>query len=267
MAELLHAELSYQVRGVLFRVYNALGPLLKEAYYRDAIALGLRKIGMACEVERGFEVAYEGERVGLYYVDVWIEQGKILLELKVTPSFLPRHKAQTISYLKVTDADLALLVNYGEKSLEIERLPNFVRQAPSEEFVWHQPPVNPQWLYPELVNCIQRACHHVHFTLGTGFLSQIYRRAVMIAFRRQGLGFDYIKHLPVEYEGQVLGQQDVRLIVVEGKIVVAAFARQQVDNALREEFKARLRRLQMTFGMLVDFYGTSPSIEMVRMPG
>jgi GxxExxY protein len=266
MTKLLHADLSYQVRGVLFHVFNTLGPLLKEAYYRDAVALGLRKRGIACDVEQGFEVAYKGERVGLYYVDVWIEQGKILLELKVAPTFAPLHKAQAISYLKVTDADLAMLVNYGEKSLKIERLPNFVRQTPPKHFVWRQPPVNPQWLYPELVNSIQHACFRVHFTLGSGFLNQIYRRAVMIEFRRQGLGFDYIKQLPVEYEGQVLGQQDVRLIVVEGKIVVAAFARQHIDDGLREEFKARVRRLQVTFGVLVNFYGTSPSIEMVRMP-
>ena len=51
--------------------------------------------------------------MGLYYVDVWIEDGKILLELKVAPAIAPIHKAQAISYLKVTDADLAIVANYG----------------------------------------------------------------------------------------------------------------------------------------------------------
>lgn len=265
MTTLLHAELSYRVRGVLFHVYNTLGPLLKESFYRDAIALGLRKRGIACVVERGFEVGYEGERLGLYYVDLWIEQGKILLELKVAPALAPRHKAQAISYLKVTNADLALLVNYGQESLEIERLPNFVRTAAGREFVWQQPAASAEWRYPELTNRILRACHHVHFTLGSGFLSQIYRRAVTIAFRREGLSFEYLKHLPVEYEGEVLGQQEVRLIVVEGKIVVAAFARQQVDRVLHEEFKARVRRLRLSFGILANFYGTSLAVEVVRV--
>ncbi|GAK60916.1 hypothetical protein U27_00814 [Candidatus Vecturithrix granuli] len=225
----------------------------------------MKKRGIACEEEKGFEVAYEGERVGLYYVDVWVEQGKMLLELKVTPMLAPLHKAQAISYLKVTDADLALLVNYGKKSLEIERLPNFVRDMSQKDFIWHQPPVNPQWLYPELVNVIQHACHRVHFTLGTGFLHQIYRRAVMIEFRRQGLGYDYIKFLPVEYEGHILGQQPARLIVVDGKIAVAAFALQHIDDGLREEFKARVRRVGMPFGVMVNFYGTTPNIEMMRL--
>ena len=85
MAKLIHPELSYQVRGVLLDVYNTLGPLLKESYYRDAIGIGLQQRGLVCEVEKGFEVYYQEERVGLYYVDVWIEAGKILLELKVAP--------------------------------------------------------------------------------------------------------------------------------------------------------------------------------------
>jgi len=66
MSKLVHPELSYRVRGVLLDVYNALGPMLKERYYQDAIALGLERCGIACQSEKGFEVYYEGERVGLY---------------------------------------------------------------------------------------------------------------------------------------------------------------------------------------------------------
>ena len=127
MPKLVHPELSYQVRGVLFDVYNTLGPMLKEEYYQDAIVLGMEKRGITCEPEKGFEVYYEGERVGLYCVDVWVDDGKMLLEIKVAAAIEPVHRAQAISYLKVTDADLAIVVNYGGPSLDDERLPNFVR--------------------------------------------------------------------------------------------------------------------------------------------
>ena len=83
MSKLVHPELSYQVRGVLLDVYNTLGPMLKEEYYRDAVVLGLDKRQIACQPEKAFEVYYEDQRVGLYYVDVWIAGGKLLLELKV----------------------------------------------------------------------------------------------------------------------------------------------------------------------------------------
>ena len=125
MPKLIHPELSYIVRGALLDVFNTLGPMLKEEYYQEAIVLGLKKRGITCELEKSFEVYYGGERVGLYYVDVWIEGGKILLETKVAPAIEPLFRAQAISYLKATDADLAIVVNYGGPSLEDERLPNF----------------------------------------------------------------------------------------------------------------------------------------------
>ena len=197
MPKLIQPELSYIVRGVLLDVFNALGPMLKEEYYQEAIVLGLKKRGITCELEKASEVYYEDERVGLYYVDVWIEGGKILLEIKVAPAIEPVHRAQAISYLKVTDADLAIVVNYGGPCLEDERLPNFVRDR-QPEFAWEPRPAGPGQLHADLVNAIQRACYRVHFTLGPGYLHQVYRRAAMIELRRSGVDYSYIKQLPVE---------------------------------------------------------------------
>lgn len=264
MPKLVHPELSYLVRGVLLDIYNTLGPMLKEEYYQDAIVLGLEKRGIACKAEKAFEVYYEGERVGLYYVDVWVEDGKMLLEIKVAPAIEPVHKAQAISYLKVTDADLAIVVNFGGPSLEDERLPNFLRDR-QPEFVWQPQPAAQGLLYPDLVNAIQRACYCVHFTLGPGFLHQIYRRATMIELRRSSLNYDYIKQLPVEYEGQLLGYQDVRLILVEDKVLLATFALRQADDAMVERLKAHLRRLGLSLGLLANFYGTRLAITPVRV--
>jgi len=264
MPELVHPELSYQVRGVLLHVYNNLGPLLKEEYYRDAIVLGLEKRGIACESEKGFEVYYEGERVGLYYVDVWVEDGKVLLELKVAPAIEAIHKAQAISYLKVTDADLAIVANYGGPSLEDERLPNFLRDK-KPEFVWKPQSATQGLLYPDLVNDIQRACHRVHFILGPGFLHQVYRRATMIELRRSGLDYDYIKQLPVEYEGHLLGYQDVRLIRIEDKVLLATFALRRTDDTMAQQLKAHLRRMGLELGLLANFYDTRLAITPVRV--
>ena len=264
MTKLIHPKLSYQVRGVLLDVYNTLGPMLKEEYYRDAIVIGLEKHGITCEPEKDFEVYYEGERVGLYYVDVWIDDGKILLELKVAPSIEPVHKAQAISYLKVTDADLAIVVNYGCSSLEDARLPNFLRDK-KQEFVWQSQPVADGLHYPDLVNAIQRACHSVHFTLGSGFLHQVYRRAAMIELRRSGLRYDYIKQMPIEYENQLLGYQDVRQILVEDKVLMAVFALRMNDEYMVEQIKTYLRRMSIKLGLLANFYGTELTITMVRV--
>ncbi len=266
MSELIHPELSYAVRGAMLEVYNALGPQLKEAYYRDAIAIELEERGIVCVREKGFEVFYRDERVGRYYVDIWVEGGKILLELKVAPQIEALHKAQAISYLKVTDADLAIVGNYGAASFEDIRLPNFLRKARPELHWQAQAETVPaHCLYPKLVSVIQQACHRIHHELGSGFFHQIYRRAAMIELRRSGLSFDYIKQLPISYKGRELGQQHVRIIVIEGKIALAAFAVKDTQDALQEQFKAYLRRLKLQLGVFANFHGIQPMITYFRV--
>ena len=264
MTELIHAELSYAVRGVMIHVYNALGPMLKEDYYEQAIAIGLDKCNIRCETQKSFDVCYESQQVGLYFVDVWVEHGQLLLELKVSPTIMPLHRAQAISYLKVTNADVALVANFGGASLQIERFPNFVRDRQAV-FEWRPAPAMGNWLYPDLTDTVLRSCHRVHFTLGPGFLHQIYRRAVMIELQRSHLNFTYIKELPVNYEGEILGQQEARLIVVEDKIVVAVYALGVPDEALIERLRARLRQLGLPLGLLVNFHDARLSVSPVRV--
>ncbi len=264
MTKLIHPELCYQVRGVLLHIYNTLGPMLKEEYYEEATAIGLEKHQIRCQTQKEFEVYYEGERVGLYYVDVWIEGGKILIEIKVAPAIEPIHRAQAISYLKVSDADLAIVANYGGPSLEDERLPNFLRDK-HPEFVWQPQPVAEGLLYPDLTDTIHRACHRVHFMLGPGFLHQVYRRATMIELGRSGLNYEYIKRLPVEYEGHQLGNQEARLIAVEGKVLLATFALRQTDATMAERLKTLMRRMDINLGLLANFYDTRLVITPVRL--
>ena len=197
-------------------------------------------------------------------LDVWIDGGKILLELKVAPAIEQMHRAQAISYLKVTDADLAIVANFGGPSVEDERLPNFLRDRPPE-FTWESKPFAQGLLYPELVDAIQRACRRVHITLGPGFLHQVYRRATMIELRRSGLRYDYLKHLPVEYGGELLGYQDVRLIQVDDKVLLATFALREADDAMAVQLKTYARRLGLELGLLANFYGTRLAVKPVRV--
>lgn len=188
----------------------------------------------------------------------------MLLELKVAPLIQPIHKAQALSYLKVTDADLAIVVNFGGASLQDERLPNFLRDK-RPEFVWHPPAVAETWLYPDFTEAVLRACHRVHFELGPGFLHQVYRRAVMIELRRSGLNFEYKKRLPVEFEQVVLGYQDARLILIEDKVLLAVFALKDADESLAEQLKARMRRLDVKLGLLANFHDTRLGVTPVRI--
>ena len=259
----LHKKLSYAVRGVLFDVHNKLGPNLPEKFYNDAVIIGLRAANIRCQPEKQFSVQYRGVEVGRYYVDVWIEDGKMLLELKVAPKLLPIHRAQAISYLKVTDADVAFIVNFGQASLVDERLPNFVRNK-EVNFSWKPQPPNPEWLYPELVNDLLTALHRVHVEMGAGFFHHVYRRAVMVELQEQHIGHNYIKETPIYYKGEHLGNQPTRLIHVEDKVLVAAVAVAALDDTMKAQLKARMKHLDVQLGILANFNSTQLEFMVVR---
>ena len=263
MTKLIHKKLNYKVRGVLFDVYNNLGPNLPENFYRDASAIGFEMVGIRCHIEKQFDVYYRGVEVGRYFVDAWLEDGKMCLEFKVVPQLLPIHRAQAISYLKATDADLALLVNFGQASLVDERLPNFLREK-EVAFTWQPQPPVPGRLYPELTDELLASLHRVHFGLGPGFFHQVYRRAVMVDLREQSIGYEYIKETPIRYKGVHIGTQPTRLIHVENKILVATVAVGAIDEAMKAQLKARMNHYNARLALLANFSKTQLEFVMVR---
>ena len=265
MTQLIHPDLSYQVRGVLLDVYNTLGPLLPERFYEDAIAIGLETCQLRVETQKEFQVHYRHQQVGLYYTDLWIEDGKIVIELKVDTAVSSLHKAQTISYLKVTNADLAILANYGAASLQDQRIPNFLRDK-RPIFNWQPRPQPQDLLYPDLCQAIFRACHQVHFTLGTGFLHRVYCRATRIELRHCGLSHRYIKTVPITYQNHHIGNHQARLILVEEKILLATYALKGEQDRAIPQLRAQMRHLNIKLGLLANFYGTTLTITPVRLP-
>jgi len=263
MSKIIHKELSYAVRGVLLDVYNQLGPMLPEKFYQQAVEIGLLAHGLQCEREKSFTVTYRDVQVGLYYTDLWIEGGKLILELKSVPKLLTLHRAQGLSYLKVTDADLAILANFGEASLVDERLPNFLRDN-VPQFSWHAQPITGDMLYPELTNQLSKTLHHVYFELGPGFFHHIYRRATMVALQGEGLGYNFIEQLPVYYRGHHLGDQESRLICVEGQILVATVAMNSIDESMKTKLKTIMKHQNLKLALLANFDRAQIEIAVIR---
>lgn len=263
MTNLIHKDLTYTIRGALFKVYNQLGPMLPEDFYQQAVAIALKAEGIKCEREKQFEVYYRECGVGRYYVDVWVEDGKVVLELKVAPEITNLHRAQAISYLKVTDADIAMVANFGAKSMEIEPLPNYVRDK-KVDFNWEAQPPTEDRLYPELSDQILRAMHRVHLTLGPGFFHRVYQKAVTSEFRYQDMPCEYIKAVPIFYDGHKLGTQKVHVLLVLDKVLLATIAVNEVTEAMRGQLKARLKCLNKQLAFLGNFNSTHLEIVAVR---
>jgi len=263
--KLLHADLTYKIRGVLFHVGNHLWPGLPEEKFQQAVSIGLTKQKMSHTLEEQFHVYYRGVEIGRYYCDVIVDR-KVILELKAVPALTGLHRAQLISYLRVTGADLGLLVNFGGPRVEVERYTYFYAQR-RPDFNWRLlPPDDPTFLYPDLVGRLYECLHRVHYELGPGFFHRVYRRAMQVELDEQRIPFEFVREIPVYYEGEYLGAHNCRLLVVEDRVIVAAFAVREMSAAFDVRMRRYLRHFGKQLGLLANFHGERLDIRPVRLP-
>ena len=122
MSNLFYQDESYKIRGALFAVHNELGCGFLERVYQDALEVELRLRNIPYEREKLIHVMYKGHPLGEPYRADFVCYGKVIVELKSVSEILDVHRAQIINYLKATKMKLGFLVNFGEESLNIERI-------------------------------------------------------------------------------------------------------------------------------------------------
>lgn len=110
--EYLYSDITNEVLNAFYDVYNELGYGFLEKVYKNALFNELTHRGIRCQKEYPISVYYKGVCVGEYYADIMIED-KIILELKAVKAILPEHLAQLNNYLRATDAEVGLLLNFG----------------------------------------------------------------------------------------------------------------------------------------------------------
>ena len=116
----LYSDLTYKIRGTMYKVHQTLGSGHKESVYHKALAKEFELQGISYKTEQTLAVIYENVKVGNYRPD-FIVDDKVLIELKAVP-FLPMQAERQLSYyLRGTAYKLGLLVNFGAKSLVIKR--------------------------------------------------------------------------------------------------------------------------------------------------
>ena len=106
-------EISYEIRGCIFNVYNILGPGLLESAYEAALAFELNKRGLAFVLQVGLPMQYEGIQLDIGYRLDMIVENKVIIEIKSVDAILSVHHKQLITYLKLSGLKLGLLVNFN----------------------------------------------------------------------------------------------------------------------------------------------------------
>ena len=109
---LKHSELTEKIIGAFYEVYNDLGYGFLESTYAEALVVALEESGLSVAREVPVPVWFRGRKVGQYYADLIVE-GVVLLELKAARTLDSAHEAQLLHYLRATEVEVGLLLNFG----------------------------------------------------------------------------------------------------------------------------------------------------------
>ena len=127
----LHSALTSIIIKAYYNVYNKLGHGFLEKVYENAMMIELKKFDLNCEKQKSITVVYDKEIVGEYFADI-IVNDCIILELKAAECLMEEHEAQLINYLRATNIEVGLLLNFGKEA-------EFKRKAFNNQFKNQQP--------------------------------------------------------------------------------------------------------------------------------
>lgn len=111
--ELLHKNITDIILKSYYKVFNNLGYGFLEKVYENALFYELKKQGLECEKQKPIKVYYDEIQVGEYYADIIVNEC-IIIELKAAESLAEEHEFQLLNYLKATDIEVGLLLNFGK---------------------------------------------------------------------------------------------------------------------------------------------------------
>ena len=114
MSSILHKELTGSILKLFYEVYNELGHGFLEKVYQNALYNELKNNGFEVESQKQIKVYYKNIEVGEYYADL-IVNDKVILELKATEVITEANEFQLLNYLKSTNVEVGLLLNFGKK--------------------------------------------------------------------------------------------------------------------------------------------------------
>ena len=112
-----NSELTHRIIGLAMRVHRCLGPGLLEAVYETCLCYELERAGIAFRRQVSLPLEYEGVRMECGYVADVIVEEQVILEIKSVERTLPVHEAQLLTYLKIGQCSVGLLINFNTVSL------------------------------------------------------------------------------------------------------------------------------------------------------
>jgi GxxExxY protein len=125
--DLIYPELSYEIIGCAYEVFNELGPGHAEKYYQRALAKSFSFKNIEFKEQVYFPLKFKNVIVGKTFLDFEVEE-KIIIEIKKDGFFAKPHIEQVLNYIKITNHKLALLINFTPTGIKFKRIVNILEK-------------------------------------------------------------------------------------------------------------------------------------------
>lgn len=129
MGNYKHSEITKLIIKAFYIVYNNLGYGFLEKVYENSMMIELKKLGLNSKKQQPLSVHYDKYIVGEYFADI-IVNNDVIIELKAAENLCFEHECQLVNYLKASDIEVGLLLNFGKK-------PEFKRKVLTSEYKNH----------------------------------------------------------------------------------------------------------------------------------
>jgi len=255
MGVLRHKDLSFRLRGLIYKVRNELGVGWNEETYHQALVQVLQENTIPVISKQRHSLYHRGVEVHVFEPDLII-WNTLIAELKALPfdkEFAGAHYAQLIHYLKFFGKDLGFLVNFASSPLQIERV------------LWDEPELQVIEDYRAILpfcsrtdkECLQQICYHILALgkeYGLGYPETVYRKLIAIELETSAFSCELETSVTAMRHGTILSRHSTQHLLVANRYLV--HIRALLGAPTSYDFgctRTYLKNLGLPFGLVVNF--------------
>lgn len=255
MGVLRHEDLSFRLRGLIYKVRNELGVGWNEEAYHQALVQVLQENAIPVITKQRRSLYHRGVEVHVFEPDLII-WNTLIAELKALPfdkEFAGEHYAQLIHYLKFFGKDLGFLVNFASSPLQIKRV---LWDEPELQVIEDYKTILPFYSQVDREYLEQICCHILAIgkAYGLGYPETVYRKLVAIELETSALSCELETSVTAMQQGAILLRQNTQHLLVANRYMV--HIRSLLGAPTSYDFactRTYLKNLGLQFGLVVNF--------------
>ncbi|MES2595149.1 MAG: GxxExxY protein [Verrucomicrobiota bacterium] len=255
-------QISGRVIGAALSVHRELGPGLDEADYEKALHLELVSLGIKHEFQVPLPLFYKGAKLDCGYRVDLVVLGSVLLELKALEKLHPVHEAQLLTYLRLANLNLGLLINFNVLMLR----DGIVRRASSHRPAWKRQEGKVDSTGFDAVSLeILDAAIEVQCHLGNGLLKSAYDACLAHELVLRGLKVECGLALNLLYHERLIQSSKQLPLIVNDQWLVNCFCVDELAPIHVARSRSFLRAAQLETGLCINFHARSITSEIKRL--